>query len=175
MHERRHPVERPSTEIPGGRVHPTRSDVVAVAEANGEFRLVTIRAVAAGARLFELEGDVFRAPTRYSVQIGEDLHLDAGGAHQLGEVFDRFFFRFMNHHCEPSTMIRGRDVIALRDLKPFEDVTFHYNTTEADMAEPFDCRCGSARCEGAIRGAKHISAASRERLRPWMAPHLLDD
>ncbi|MBI3504528.1 MAG: SET domain-containing protein [Proteobacteria bacterium] len=156
-------------------MHPTQCEVVGVAEVDGELRLVTMRSVAAGERLFELEGDLVTVPTRYSVQVGKSLHLDAGSEYPLEEVYARFYWRFMNHHCEPATMIRGRDVIALRDLEPADAVTFNYNTTEADMAESFQCRCGSARCEGTIRGAKHLAASDVERLRPLMAPHLFEE
>jgi len=59
----------------------------------------------------------------------------------------------MNHSCDPNTRIRGRDLIALRDIQPWEDVTFNYNTTEYAMAEAFRCRCGSPGCAGEIRGS----------------------
>lgn len=158
-----------------GLLHRCCCDLVGVLETAGEYRLVTVRPIAAGERLFRLEGEETPIPTRYSVQIGTHTHLDSGSECGLAEVFDRYFWRFMNHHCAPATMIRGRDVIALRALAPMEDVTFNYNTTEADMAEPFACRCGSARCEGTIRGARHLTVADRERLRPLMAPHLTSD
>jgi len=45
-------------------------------------------------------------------------------------------------------------------------------TTEYDMAEPFACHCGSPRCFGTIRGFKHLTEDERERLRPFLAPHL---
>jgi len=158
-----------------GLLHRCCRDVVGVLEAAGEYRLVTVQPIAAGDLLFRIEGEETRVPTRYSVQVGKGTHIDSGSDCGMDEVLDRYFWRFMNHHCEPATMIRGRDVIALRDLAPMEDVTFNYNTTEEDMAEPFACRCGSVRCEGTIRGARHLTAADRERLRPLMAPHVQGD
>lgn len=160
-----------STDI--GLLHGCRCGLVGVLETAGEYRLVTVQPVAAGELLFRIEGEETPIPTRYSVQVGTGAHIDSGSDCGMAEVLDRYFWRFMNHHCEPATMIRGRDVIALRDLVPMEDVTFNYNTTEENMAEPFACHCGSARCEGTIRGARHLAAADRERLRPFMAPHLL--
>ncbi len=156
-------------------VQPCQCDLVGVAHAHGEYRLVVLKATAAGTVLFRVLGDETPVPTRYSVQIGKELHLDSGSGARTEDVVFRYFWRFMNHHCEPTTMIRGREVVALRDIAPWEDVTFNYNTTEANMAEPFLCRCGSARCEGTIRGARHLSAADRERLRSQMAPWLLAD
>ena len=124
MHARELPA--PVVTTPSGdRLHACRCDVVGVAEARGEYRLVTTTRIASGVRLFQLEGEIVRVPTRYSVQIGRDMHLDAGSEHGLQEVFERFFFRFMNHHCEPATMILGRDVIALRDMAAWELSLIH--------------------------------------------------
>jgi hypothetical protein len=144
-----------------GTILQTNSDVVGVLVTHDERRLVTVRAVSAGEKLFYLEGRVTTTPTRYSVQIGRGLHIDQDDTRNAGERMGRYFFRFMNHHCEPSTEIRDRYVIALRDIAEGEDVTFDYNTTEYDMAEPFTCRCGSARCVGLVRGAKHLTPEQR--------------
>jgi hypothetical protein len=127
--------------------------------------------IRAGERLFTIEGEQTTTATRYSVQIGENLHIDLCGVHCTEEILDRYFWRFMNHSCEPNSLIRDRDVIALRDIQPWEAVTFDYNTTEWEMAEPFDCRCGSANCLGTIRGLKYLTLIERERLGK-VAPHL---
>jgi hypothetical protein len=137
-----------------------------------EYRLVATRAFDAGERLFHMEGEPARRPTRYTVQIGENLHLEMLRGTKAEEVFDRYFWRFMNHSCEPNAFIRRRDVIAIREIAPQEGVTFNYNTTEYDMAEPFDCRCGSAHCLGTIRGFKHLPELERRRLAPFLASHL---
>jgi len=159
---------------PIGPVRACRCESLGIAHENGEHRLVAVQPIAEGKTIFRLEGEITAKPTRYSVQIGKTLHLDSGSAHAMDDVFDRYYWRFMNHACDPSAVIRGGEVIARRDIAPWEDVTFNYNTTEYDMAEPFVCRCGSVQCEGTIRGAKHLSPKRRAKLRPMMAPHLLD-
>jgi hypothetical protein len=63
-------------------------------------------------------------------------------------------------------------VISLKPVEFGQDITFNYNTTEFDMAEPFACRCGSARCAGRVQGFRHLSGEERRRLRPWLAAHL---
>ena len=50
-------------------------------------------------------------------------------------------------------------------------MTFNYNTTEWEMAEPFSCGCGSENCLGTIQGLKHLTISQRERL-GFVAPHL---
>jgi hypothetical protein len=146
---------------------------VRVAGTAGEFRLVAARPIARGDVLFQIEGVRTRRPTRYSVQIGARLHIDLDPGHSAEEIMSRYYWRFMNHACEPSAWIRDQEVIALHGIRPGDDVTFDYNSTEYEMAEPFACRCGSRHCLGEIRGFKHLAPARRELLRPYLAPHLV--
>lgn len=155
-----------------GRLHRGQAECVGVWETPGECRLVAIRPIRAGERLFRMEGETTARPTRYSLQVGEELHLDLGPGHSAGEIIDRFSWRFMNHSCEPTVEIRGREVMAMRDIGPTEAVTYNYNTTEWEMAEPFQCRCGSPRCLRVIRGFKHLTSAQRAEL-PLISPHLV--
>lgn len=141
-------------------------------EEAGECRLVALQVFRAGERLFRLEGLTTAQPSRYSLQVGERLHLDLGPGHSTAEIMERYFWRFMNHSCEPSAEVRGREVLARREIRPEEAVTYNYNTTEWDMAEPFACRCGSPRCLRQIRGFRHLSTAQRAEL-PAVADHLV--
>lgn len=154
-------------------VHERRDSLVGVVRAAGEYRLIALRSIASGERMFRIEGELSPRPSRFSVQIGEGLHIDLGPGHTSEEILDRYFWRFMNHSCEPNSIIRGQEVIALRTIPPWQDVTFDYNATEYDMADPFVCRCGSPQCLGVIRGFKHLAAAQRHRLRPHLAGHLI--
>jgi hypothetical protein len=122
--------------------------------------------------LFRIEGEKTHRSTRCSVQIGENLHIALGSGHSGQEILDRCYWRFMNHSCDPNTLIRCQEVIASQDIEPWADVTFNYNTTEYDMAEPFGCHCGSPDCLGTIKGFKHLTAEERERLRESLSPHL---
>lgn len=148
------------------------SPFVGVLVEQHERRLITICAVPTHVRLFRIEGRETPVPTRYSLQVGRDLHLDQGDARNPEDRVARRFWRYMNHHCEPSTVIRDREVIALRDIAAGEGVTFDYNTTEYDMADPFSCHCGSAHCVGTVRGARHLPPAQRARLAPWLPDYL---
>jgi hypothetical protein len=146
---------------------------VGVVRSSGEYKLLLTQRVDKNTRLFDIDGELVHTPTRYTVQVGHALHVDLPSCHGLEYVLDRFYWRFMNHSCEPSVVIRGRQVFSLRPLEPWQEVTFHYNTTEYAMAEPFDCRCGSNRCEGQIRGFQFVPRSEREQLRPWLSGHLL--
>jgi hypothetical protein len=145
---------------------------MAVVRSMSEYQLVPTDHVCAGTLLFTVEGELTHAPTRYSIQVGPDLHIDLPDGHSAEEILDQFFWRFTNHSCAPSAMVYGRHMLALRCIEPWQQITFNYNTTEFDMAEPFDCLCGSDNCEGQIRGYRWLSSTARERIRPWLADHL---
>jgi hypothetical protein len=49
------------------------------------------------------------------------------------------------------------ELIALQPIKPGDEFTFFYPSTEWFMAEPFNCLCGEANCIGVIKGAKELS------------------
>jgi hypothetical protein len=141
---------------------------VRVEQIDGELRVVATRPFRAGEAILRLEGDVTDRPSRYSLQVEDDRHLVVPTA----GAPERYPWRFLNHSCAPNAGIRGREVIALRDIEPPEQITFDYNTTEYDMAEPFVCRCGT--CGGReIAGFRHLTPEQQARLRPYLAGHLL--
>ena len=157
---------------PDGAVMRCQSDLVGVLVTHDERRLIGIRAIDAGVLLFRITGQETPIPTRHSLQVGRDLHLDQSCARNMDDVVLHYFWRYMNHHCEPTTIIRDRSVCALRAIEPGESVTFDYNTTEYDLAEPFACHCGSAQCVGVVRGARHLAAEQRARVEQWLPDYL---
>jgi D-alanine-D-alanine ligase len=57
-----------------------------------------------------------------------------------------------NHSCDPNTAYRGLNVVALRDIAAGEELTLDYALFYNENMEPFECRCGSPKCRGVIRG-----------------------
>lgn len=156
----------------GGTVLHTDCPLVGVLVDQHERRLIATTPIVKGALLYRLEGHETPVPTKYSVQIAKDLHLDQSDARDATDRVRRRPWRYMNHSCDPNTRIHEREVLAVRDIAVGEAVTFHYNTTEYEMAEAFECRCGSAGCDGLIRGAKYLTDDQRARLGPWLADYL---
>lgn len=148
------------------------SDLVGILVQDHHRRLVALRDIARGTHLFRITGREIATPTRYSVQVSATLHLDQDCARDEFELVQRYFWRYLDHACEPTTRISDREVIAVRAIVEGEGVTFHYCTTEYDMASPFACLCGSPRCMGVIRGARHLTSAQRRRLVKWMPDYL---
>lgn len=135
-------------------------------------RLIAIQAIPSGCVICQLEGRVTNAPSRYSLQVGHDQHLDPDDASDPVDPVRHRFWRYLNHHCEPNAIIRDFTLLAIRDIAPGEGVTFDYNTTEWDLADPFTCHCGSPACVGVVRGARHLTPAQRERLAPFLSAYL---
>lgn len=154
-------------------IHEDQATHVAVTRVDGEHRLVSTASIAAGATIFRLIGERTGRASRHSVQVDWDEHIETPCAHSNGEALHLYLWRFLNHSCDPSAMICGTEVVARRSIEPLEEITFDYDTTEYDMAEPFDCRCGAQCCRGRIRGFRHLDPKHRERLRPRLAPYLV--
>ena len=127
--------------------------------------LFTVDAVPAGTVILSFDLDpvhVHPSPTRFSVQVDKDKHLDTPGA----------LFQWLQHQEEPSLRAdtgEKLNFIAVRDMEAGELLSFNYNTTEYDMASPFECwETGSI-----VRGYAHLSAAERAAIAKYAAPHVL--
>ena len=136
------------------------------------YRVVTVVAVDAGEVLFRVNGSVTDRPSRYSIQIDERRHIDLAPDTPLDSMKVDATWRFLNHSCAPNAFLQGLDVVALRPIAQGEAVTYHYCTTEFDMAVPFECMCGHHQCLGTVRGFAHLPLTEQMRLQPWLAEHL---
>lgn len=158
-----------------GSVAGKTAPLVKVTNTGGVLSLVAAQRIEAERLLFRIEGKVTDRPSRYSVQIGRDLHIELPSpqsAHELELLCERHPWRFLNHGCEPSARIAGLEVFARRDIAAGEQVTFDYDTTEWEMAEAFRCHCGAASCRGEIRGYKFLSPEARAHLGEAAAKYL---
>ena len=63
-------------------------------------------------------------------------------------------------------------MLAERDIAAGEAITFNYNTTEYELAEPFRCHCDSALCVGLVRGARYLTPNQRALIEDWLADYL---
>lgn len=75
----------------------------------------------------------------------------------------------VNHSCAANLGITdqrnavGYDFWTLRDIREGEELTWDYETSEWELAEPFECACGSPLCRGRLRGFKHAGSLVRKR------------
>lgn len=137
------------------------------------FHVVAVRPVKTGGTVLTLDGEEVSRPSRHSIQLDEHTHIEVTGDVSLEQLMAHHPWQFTNHSCEPNTRLAGRALVALRAVRAGDEITYNYNTSEWELAEPFECRCGSADCERTIRGFKYLGAAERGRIRPLLAPHLV--
>ena len=103
----------------------------------GAKGLFAIKNIEKGSIIFTLEGTKVPEPTRTSIQLEKDHHIE----HPKGA--------YMNHHCDPTAEIIINYnqlqafglVIARKNIKSANEITFDYETTEDALAIPFRCKC----------------------------------
>ncbi|WVQ84328.1 hypothetical protein IAT38_006480 [Cryptococcus sp. DSM 104549] len=88
---------------------------------------------------------------------------------------------FMNHSCSPTVEVHlppsrpdNWHIRAAADgpgIKRGEAMTFFYPSTEWDMAQGFECACGSEQCLGKVTGAKYISLQDLQK-RSYINEHI---
>jgi SET domain-containing protein len=150
-------------------IHPFPCSVRETTTGVGVF---ATRDIDAGERVLDINGTVQRHPTRYSIQVTLDEHIECHESLSTEEMRARFPWRFLNHCCEPNASIVGRTLVARQAIRAGEQVTFDYTTTEATMAEPFGCRCGAAKCLGHVSGFLALTAGEQHARAAFVAPHL---
>ncbi len=112
--------------------------------------LYATRAFQAGGILstFSASG-VVTEPNYLTIQVGLGMHI---------ELFPEIL-RYTNHSCEPNSFFDTTlmQLVALRDISEGEEVCFFYPSSEWQMAQPFECNCGTASCLQLIEGAKSLT------------------
>jgi SET domain-containing protein len=109
-------------------------------------------AIAAGEWVLQLSPVFDDRPGRHTIQVGEHRH----------QAFTDEIDDYLNHSCVPNTWLDTDNlrVVALCPIAPGDEVTFDYDASEWDMAEPFDCRCGAD--PRVVRGFRHLTPAEQE-------------
>lgn len=133
---------------------PTVTDFLHPFERGGVRGLRTSRGFRGGERVCGIPALArLDRPSRYTVQVAEDAHVEVG------------LLTVLNHSCDPNVRLdTGRmEVVAARDIEPGDELAYFYPATEWDMAEPFECDCGAAECLGVVRGAKHLPGGVLDR------------
>jgi hypothetical protein len=128
------------------------TECTAVGYVDGHCQLVATRDFEIEDHILLLEGEIVECPSRFSVQIGPGQHVEVPAEMQVKQPLDRYRWRFLNHSCAPNAKFDNRNLVAIREIKASEQITFDYNTTEYDLATPFECHCKSDGCCGLVRG-----------------------
>ncbi len=91
-------------------------------------------------------------PNRFTVQMDRNLHTEVGKLSAL------------NHSCNPNVILDMEKmvVVACRDIKTGDELSFFYPSTEWEMAAPFICLCGSPSCIHVVAGARFLPLSTLE-------------
>ena len=85
-----------------------------------------------GELILKIRGKIIDHPSRTSIQIGPNRHVDVEAP-----------AKFINHSCRPNTKIEGENIVALKKIAPGEEITFDYQSNEVELSASFICReCG---------------------------------
>jgi SET domain-containing protein len=122
--------------------------------------------VAEGTRIIEYVGERITAKEagrRVDASLESHQKDQTNGAVYIFELNKRYSIdgnvpyntaRHINHSCDPNAetdIIRGRIwIIATRDIKQGEEITYNYGYDLDDDYQDHPCRCGSAKCVGFI-------------------------
>lgn len=142
---------------------------LSITENKNEKRLTTNRELMKEEIILHFIGNATSTPSKYSIQIEKNEHLDVPEG-KMGAI--DYCWAFLNHSCEPNTYIKNKQLVALKDIPKGNELTFNYNTTEYDMATPFQCKCQHQKCQKEIRGYKYLTASQKEDINYYTAHYL---
>jgi SET domain-containing protein len=95
----------------------------------------------------KLKKGKFKKIDEYSLKVADGFYLVS---HKKGELETDDFF---NHSCNPNAGYKGHLlVVAMRDIKPKEEITYDYAMTDCDKEDYFKCHCGAKNCRGVVTG-----------------------
>jgi hypothetical protein len=81
---------------------------------------------------------------RLALQVEEDLYLFTSNEGPADWV---------NHSCNPNAGLRGQVVlVAMRDIRTGEEITFDYATSDGSSYDEFSCGCGARICRKHVTG-----------------------
>lgn len=88
-------------------------------------------------------------PTYLTVQVDETKHI----------TLYPEFLQYINHGCDPNIFfnISELKIICIKPIEIGDELRFFYPSTEWEMAQPFNCRCGAPNCLHIIKGAAYLS------------------
>ena len=118
----------------------------------------------AGGKVYEAES-ALKLPTKeisdHAIQFEKHKWIDTNG---IG--------RYFNHSCEPNCGIKGRfQIIAMRDIKKGEWVTWDYEMTE-NSDWRMECKCGSKHCRKIIGAYDNMPLGVRKKYKGYISKWL---
>ena len=77
--------------------------------------------------------------------------------------------KFLNHSCNPNASVKGKvSIVAIRDIKEGEEITFDYSIIEGDERWEMKCGCGEKKCRRMIRSILFLPKAQFVKYMPYI-------
>jgi hypothetical protein len=129
------------------------ADVITIRTENKVRSLIARQDFKRGDVIYQIPAEkISDKANRFTVQMNREQHTEVGKLSAL------------NHSCDPNVILDMERmlVIASRDIKTGEELSFFYPSTEWEMAAPFICLCGSPRCIHVVAGARFLPLSTLE-------------
>jgi len=72
---------------------------------------------------------------------------------------------FINHSCNPNCEPDEKDgrvfIVALRDIKAGEELTYDYNLYDGELDDPAPCYCRAANCRGSMYAEDELAKRAK--------------
>ncbi len=82
--------------------------------------------------------------------------------------------RLLNHSCEPNCGIKNLfRIVAMRDIRPGEELAWDYEMTEDHPWWRLECKCGSKHCRKTIGAFKNMPDAARRKYKGYISGWLV--
>ena len=161
MHRNQNSFLSPKCEV---RAAEDRGGFTVVAKepiAKGELIVVWSGTLVDGAELATLPPPV----KRHSLQVEED--------HYLVSLTDCEPPDYVNHSCAPNAGLSGQiGLVAMRDIRTGEEVTYDYAMSDGSAYDEFDCCCGAAECRSRVSGDDWKRPELWPRYQGYFSPYL---
>ena len=102
---------------------------------------------------------------RYSLQVEENQYLVSLSDCEPPD--------YVNHCCDPNSGLAGQiTLVAMRDIKPGEEITYDYAMSDGSPYDEFSCSCGSPHCRGHVSGEDWMRPDLWRRYAGYFSPYL---
>ena len=129
-----------------------------------------IKAIKKGEVISAFDGQIYEGDYQpwtddlynHTIQFARELWRDSKGV-----------ARWINHSCDPNCGIKALfKVVAMRDIKKGEEITWDYEMTEKNPHWKMKCRCGSELCRKIIGNYKNMPKSIRKKYGKYISAWL---
>jgi tyrocidine synthetase-3 len=105
--------------------------------------IIALTNFSAGEIVFKFTGVLLNEITLHTLQLQKGYH-----------IHDPFFMGKVLHSCNPNMQcdMATQTFSAIKEIKKGDFLTMDYESTEDELFNSFECKCGSLNCKKIIRG-----------------------